>query len=45
MDNESQPVWTSISLPLVPQRFEKVNLKLNGFCQAPDSFYNLLWMT
>ena len=44
MDNESQPVWISTSLLSVPQKFEKVNPKLNGLCQAPGSFYNLLWM-
>ena len=44
MDNESQPVWISTSLRLVRQRSAEVNLQPNGLCQAPGSFYNLLWM-
>ena len=44
MDNESQPVWISTSLRLVRQRSAEGNLQPNGLCQAPDSFYNLLWM-
>ena len=44
MDNESQPVWISTSLRLVRQRSAEENLQPKGLCQAPDSFYNLLWM-
>ena len=43
--DESQTVWISTSLRLVRQRSAEGNPQLNGLYLAPDSFYNLHWMT